>query len=91
MWIQMVTMWVALTAQTITYFITLIHMTPKTVAGTLAQVTKISVLGWLSMMSLVFIGNVVRVIRYFLMKYGYIEWKEKEHKTYNEEDENDEL
>lgn len=91
MWTQMVTMWIALTAQTVTYFITLIHMTPDKVKGTLAKLTSISVLGWLSLMGIVFIGNIARVIRYFLMKYGYIEWKEKEQRTYNEEDENDEL
>ncbi|KAF8406848.1 hypothetical protein HHK36_005969 [Tetracentron sinense] len=44
MWIQMVIMWIAITAQALTYFISLIHMTPNHVEGTLYQVTKISVL-----------------------------------------------
>ncbi|KAK2994039.1 hypothetical protein RJ640_018796 [Escallonia rubra] len=78
MWTQMVTMWIALSALAITYFITLIHMTPHRVEGTLFQVTKISVLGWMTMMAIVIIGNVVRVMRYLLRQYGYMEDKERE-------------
>ncbi|KAK3041728.1 hypothetical protein RJ639_000652 [Escallonia herrerae] len=91
MWTQMVTMWIALSALAITYFITLINMTPDRVAGTLFQVTKISVLGWMTLMAIVIIGNVVRVMRYLLRKYGYMEDKEREPVVYEEEDEKDEL
>jgi len=89
MWGQMVIMWVAITAQTITYFITFIHMTPKNVQNTLYEVTKISVLSWLVMMGIVSIGNLVRVIMWLLRKYGYI--KEKEDPDNGDDDENDDL
>ncbi|KAG5541550.1 hypothetical protein RHGRI_021402 [Rhododendron griersonianum] len=89
MWVQMVTMWIAITAQTITYFITLIHMTPKNVQKTLYEVTKISVLTWLSLIAIVFIGNFVRVIMWLLRKYGYI--KEEEDPNNGDDDENDDL
>ncbi|KAF7138783.1 hypothetical protein RHSIM_Rhsim07G0188200 [Rhododendron simsii] len=89
MWVQMVTMWIAITAQTITYFITLIHMTPKNVRKTLYEVTKISVLTWLLLIAIVFIGNLVRVIMWLLRKYGYI--KEEEDPNNGDDDENDDL
>ncbi|PSS17575.1 Ankyrin repeat-containing protein [Actinidia chinensis var. chinensis] len=84
MWSQMVTMWIAITALTITYFLALIHMTPNNVLGTLYQVTKISVLGWLTLMAIVFIGNVIRMILWLLRNHGYI--KKKEDPTNEEED-----
>lgn len=89
MWAQMVIIWVAITAQTITYFITFIHMTPKNVQSTLYEVTKISVLAWFVMMGIVSIGNLVRVIMWLLRKYGYI--KEKEDPDNGDDDENDDL
>ncbi|XP_057503272.1 ankyrin repeat-containing protein BDA1-like [Actinidia eriantha] len=89
MWSQMVTMWIAITALTITYFIALIHMTPKNVLGTLYQVTKISVLGWLTMMAIVFIGNVIRAILWLLRNHGYI--KEREDPMIEENDDKDDL
>uniref|UniRef100_A0A5B7BXN1 Putative Ankyrin repeat family protein n=1 Tax=Davidia involucrata TaxID=16924 RepID=A0A5B7BXN1_DAVIN len=88
MWIQMVIMWIAITAQTITYFLTLIHMSPKEVEGVLFNLTRISVLTWLSIMGVVFIGNVIRATLWLLRKYGYI--KEKESDPPNDE-ENDDL
>ncbi|XP_050263493.1 ankyrin repeat-containing protein BDA1-like [Quercus robur] len=91
MWIQMVTMWIAITALTSTYFLGLIHMTPDRVKGTLYQVMKVSVLMWLALMGLVFIGNAIRMILWFLRKFGYIKEKVKEASIYIEDDENDEL
>ncbi|XP_059662031.1 ankyrin repeat-containing protein BDA1-like [Cornus florida] len=88
MWLQMVTMWIALTALAFTYFITLIHMTPKHVEGTLYHVTKISMLGWLSVMGIVFIGNVVRMLLWLRTKYRDI--KEREPPNETQENENDE-
>ncbi|KAK6248751.1 hypothetical protein QUC31_020316 [Theobroma cacao] len=78
MWIQMIIMWVAITAQVITYFISLRHMSPESAAGMLRDVTEISVLAWLCLMGVVFIGNVVRMNLWVLRKYGFI--KEKEQK-----------
>ncbi|XP_021277253.1 ankyrin repeat-containing protein At5g02620-like [Herrania umbratica] len=78
MWIQMIIMWVAITAQVITYFISLRHMSPDSAAGMLRDVTEISVLAWLCLMGVVFIGNVIRMNLWVLRKYGFI--KEKEQK-----------
>ncbi|KAL2545073.1 Ankyrin repeat family protein [Forsythia ovata] len=91
MWTQMVTIWIAITAQTITYFITFINMTPDHVTGTVYYVIKISVLGWLSLMGVVFIGNISRAMLYLLRKYGYVKEKERVPSVYVEDEENDEL
>ncbi|KAA8534802.1 hypothetical protein F0562_029756 [Nyssa sinensis] len=78
MWIQMVIMWIAITAQVVTYFIALRHMSPTdiNVQSMLREVTEISVLTWLTLMAVVFIGNVVRMNLWILRKYGYIKEKE---------------
>ncbi|CAI9100668.1 OLC1v1037816C1 [Oldenlandia corymbosa var. corymbosa] len=91
MWLQMVTVWIAITFQVCTYFITLRHMSPDSgnVQNTLRKVTEISVLTWLSLMGVVFIGNVVRMNLWILRKYGYI--KEKERVATAEEDDDDEM
>ncbi|KAB2604197.1 ankyrin repeat-containing protein [Pyrus ussuriensis x Pyrus communis] len=78
MWIQMVIMWVAVTTLVITYFITLRHMSPNDVHVQilLRKVTEISVLTWLTLMVVVFFGNVIRMNLWILRKYGYIKPKE---------------
>ncbi|KAI3468084.1 hypothetical protein Pfo_024747 [Paulownia fortunei] len=91
MWTQMVIMWIAITAQTLTYFITLINMTPKHVEGTVYHMAKISVLVWLSLIGVVFIGNITRCVLYLLRTYGYIEEKEREPQVYEEDGEDDVL
>ena len=88
LWLQMVTMWIAISALTSTYFLGLIHMTPDHVKGTLYQVMKVSVLVWLALIGLVFIGNIIRMILWFLRKYGYIKEKVKEASNYVEDNEN---
>ncbi|KAI3447182.1 hypothetical protein Pfo_003847 [Paulownia fortunei] len=77
MWIQMVIMWIAITAQVGTYFVNLRHMSPDDVEGVLREVTEISVLTWMTLMGVVFIGNVVRMNLWILRKYGYIKQKER--------------
>ncbi|KAL7121854.1 hypothetical protein ACP275_01G009900 [Erythranthe tilingii] len=62
MWTQMVTMWIAISAQTLTYFVTLVSMTPKHLERTVYDVAKISVLVWLSLIGVVFVGNVSRCV-----------------------------
>lgn len=84
MWIQMIIMWIAITAQVITYFISLRHMSPDSATGMLRDVTEISVLTWLCLMGVVFIGNMVRMNLWVLRKYGLI--KEKEQKPLDEVD-----
>ncbi|CAK9172674.1 unnamed protein product [Ilex paraguariensis] len=91
MWTQMVTTWIAITAQTGTYFIAFLQLTPSHVEGTLFHVTRISVMGWLSLMAVVLIGNVIRVVVYFLRKYGCIQGKEWEVSVYTENNENEDL
>ncbi len=78
MWIQMVILWIAITAQVVTYFIALRHMSPNNskVQRMLRDVTEISVLTWLALISVVFIGNVIRMNLWVLRKYGYIKEKE---------------
>ncbi|KAL2533272.1 Ankyrin repeat family protein [Abeliophyllum distichum] len=76
-WLQMVIVWIAITAQVVTYFLTLRHMSPSEVEGILHKVTEISVLTWLTLMVVVFIGNMVRMNLWILRKYGYIKQKEK--------------
>ncbi|XWS26638.1 hypothetical protein CRYUN_Cryun26dG0047900 [Craigia yunnanensis] len=88
MWIQMIIMWIAITAQVITYFISLRYMSPDSAAGMLRDVTEISVLAWLCLMGIVFIGNVVRMNLWVLRKYGFI--KEKEQKPSAEVDNDEE-
>ncbi|GFP79500.1 ankyrin repeat-containing protein at3g12360 [Phtheirospermum japonicum] len=75
MWVQMVIMWIAITAQVWTYFVNLKHMSPADVEGMLREVTEISVLTWLTLMSVVFVGNAVRMNLWVLRKYGYIKPK----------------
>lgn len=91
MWTQMVTIWIAITAQTITYFITFINMTPDHVTDSVRYIIKVSVLSWLSLMGIVFIGNISRAVLYVLRKYGYVKEKERKPLVYVEEEENDEL
>ena len=76
MWIQMVILWIAITAQVVTYFISLRHMSPDKVLSMLRDVTEISVLTWLALISVVFIGNIIRMNLWVLRKYGYIKEKE---------------
>ncbi|XVE97933.1 hypothetical protein REPUB_Repub03eG0061600 [Reevesia pubescens] len=75
MWIQMIIMWIAITAQVITYFISLRYMSPDSASGMLHDVTEISVLAWLCLMGVVFIGNVVRMNLWVLRKYGFVKEK----------------
>ncbi|XP_021277207.1 ankyrin repeat-containing protein BDA1-like [Herrania umbratica] len=90
MWIQMVTMWLAISAFTSTYFVALMQITPRQVRTTLFHVSRISLMIWLVMMGLVFVGNIIRMTLWLLRKYGYIKEKEKEFSLYVEEEENDE-
>ncbi|KAL1531343.1 ankyrin repeat-containing protein ITN1-like [Salvia divinorum] len=76
MWLQMVIMWVAISTQVATYFVTLRHMSPGDMAGTLREVTEISVLTWLTLIAVVFVGNVLRLNLWVLRKYGLIKRKE---------------
>ncbi|XP_010047519.2 ankyrin repeat-containing protein At5g02620 [Eucalyptus grandis] len=81
MWVQMVTMWIAMTAQVITYFIALRHMTldksESDVLPVLKDVTEVAVLAWFCLMGVVFVGNLGRVCLYYLRKKGYIKKKKK--------------
>ncbi|XP_042002377.1 ankyrin repeat-containing protein BDA1-like [Salvia splendens] len=86
MWTQMVTMWIAISAQTLTYFVTLINMTPKHVENTVYHVARVSVILWLVLMAVVFIGNMTRAVLYVMRKYGYAEEKEREVIVYEEEE-----
>ncbi|KAL8035980.1 hypothetical protein ABFX02_12G129600 [Erythranthe guttata] len=88
MWYQMVIMWVAITSQVVTYFITLRHMSPRNLEAVLRKVTEISVLTWLTLMVVVFIGNAVRMNLWVLRKYGLIEEKRK-HSESIEDDQED--
>lgn len=90
MWVQMVIMWISITAQVLTYFLALRNMSPKSVSAQsmLREVTEISVLTWLCLMMVVFIGNIVRMNLWILRKYGYI--KEKERKQEDIDDEGEE-
>ncbi|GLT98729.1 hypothetical protein SLE2022_162190 [Rubroshorea leprosula] len=88
MWIQMVIMWVAITAQGITYFLSFRYISPAKSYSMLRRVTEISVLTWLCLMGVVFIGNVVRMNLWILRKYGLI--KEKEQKPLDTADDDQE-
>lgn len=91
MWTQLIIMWLAITAQSITYFISFINLSPGRLKGTLNHVTRISVLVWLSLMGVVFIGNVIRAVLHVLRKKGYVKEKESEPTIFTEDQENDEL
>lgn len=85
MWTQMVIMWLAITGQAITYFIALRNMSPADTRGMLKDVTDVSVVCWLCLMGIVFMGNVVRLCVWVLRKWGYL--KKKENKDSDEDDE----
>lgn len=89
MWVQMVIMWVAITAQVVTYLVTLRHISPADVEGTLREVTEISVLSWLTLIAVVFIGNVVRVNLWVLRKYGCIKRSERDSEAIDDDDQED--
>ncbi|KAL7159150.1 hypothetical protein ABFS83_01G009300 [Erythranthe nasuta] len=86
MWTQMVTMWIAISAQTLTYFVTLVSMTPKHVERTVYDVAKVSVMVWLSLIGVVFVGNVSRCVLYLFRKYGYVVEKASKASLVNRED-----
>lgn len=77
MWVQMVIMWIAITGLEATYFITLIRMSPSDVGIMLREVTQKSVLAWMTVMAIVFIGNLVRLNLWILRKYGWIKEKRR--------------
>ncbi|KAK4785318.1 hypothetical protein SAY86_002007 [Trapa natans] len=92
MWTQMATMWVAITALTITYFISWIYMTPEDKTGVLNNMLRVAVILWLCIVGVVFLGNLIRMSRWLLMKYGYIEEVQPPSDTiYLEDEENDDL
>lgn len=93
MWTQMIIMWIAISAQTLTYFVTLINMTPKHVENTVYHVAKVSIVVWLCLIAIVFIGNITRAVLYVLRKYGYVEEKQtqREVRVYEEEEDDDVL
>lgn len=76
MWVQMVIMWTAITAQVGTYFVILKYMSPDYLEAALRNVTEISVLTWLTLMVVVFVGNIVRLNLWLLRKYGFIKERE---------------
>ena len=87
MWVQMVIMWIAITALEATYFITLTGMSPDGVGSMLREVTEKSVLAWMTVMAVVFMGNVVRLNLWVLRKYGWI--KEKKRRSEGVDDDDD--
>ncbi|KAB1225977.1 hypothetical protein CJ030_MR1G018348 [Morella rubra] len=91
MWIQMVTMWIAITALSGTYLLGLKTLTPNHVEGVLYHVMRISIYLWLAMMGLVFLGNTIRMVLWLLRKFGYINEKPRGASIGIEDDENDEL
>lgn len=87
MWVQMVIMWIAMTALTGTYFMGLIYITPEQHRrGYLYHVTGVSVFIWMSMMAIVFLGNVLRAIIYLLRKYGCMKQKPTDDSLYEDYD-----
>ncbi|KAG6411637.1 hypothetical protein SASPL_129721 [Salvia splendens] len=54
------------------------HISPSDMAGTLREVTEISVLTWLTLIVVVFVGNVIRLNLWVLRKYGLIKGKERD-------------
>lgn len=76
MWVQMVIMWTAITAQVGTYFVILKYMSPDHLEAALRNVTEISVLTWLTLMVVVFVGNIVRLNLWLFRKYGFIKERE---------------
>ncbi|KAF7847163.1 hypothetical protein BT93_L3269 [Corymbia citriodora subsp. variegata] len=91
MWTQMVIMWLAITGQAITYFIALRNMSPADTRGMLKDVTDVSVVCWLCLMGVVFMGNVVRLCVWVLKKWGYLKNKENKDSDEDDEDKYDEV
>ncbi|KAL4296872.1 hypothetical protein GQ457_12G022220 [Hibiscus cannabinus] len=58
-----------------------IHMSPDSASGVLHDVTQASVLAWLGLMGVVFIGNVVRMNLWILRKYRVVKEKKQNHST----------
>ncbi|XP_057768203.1 ankyrin repeat-containing protein ITN1-like [Salvia miltiorrhiza] len=89
MWVQMVIMWIAITALEATYFITLTGMSPDDVGSMLREVTEKSVLAWMTVMAVVFIGNIVRLNLWVLRKYGWIKEKKRRSEGVDDDDQED--
>ncbi|OWM83070.1 hypothetical protein CDL15_Pgr011752 [Punica granatum] len=77
MWVQMAIMWIAITAQVITYFLALRHMSPDDAEKRLRDVTEISMLAWLCLVIVVLLGNIARMNLWILRKYGLLKGKEE--------------
>lgn len=90
MWVQMVIMWIAITALEATYFITLVGMSPDGVGIMLRKVTENSVLAWMTLMAVVFVGNIVRLNLWVLRKYGLIKEKKRRGGGGGDDDDDDE-
>ncbi|KAK3438828.1 hypothetical protein EUGRSUZ_C03377 [Eucalyptus grandis] len=90
MWTQMVLMWLAITGQAITYFIALHNISLADTWGMLKDVTDVSVVCWLCLMGVVFMGNVVRLC-VVLRKWGYLKKKEKKNSDEDDEDKHEQV
>lgn len=63
MWSLLVIMWLTVTSVALTYGISILSITPEDYQHTLSQVIAIAVVVWCGVMSLLLIGNTIRLIR----------------------------
>ncbi|KAH6803193.1 hypothetical protein C2S51_034639 [Perilla frutescens var. frutescens] len=91
MWVQMVIMWISITALEATYFITLTGMSPDDVGIMLREVTQKSVLAWMTVMAVVFIGNIIRLNLWVLRKYGWIKEKKRRSESVDDDDDDQDV
>lgn len=63
MWSLLVIMWLTVTSVALTYGISILSITPEDYQNTLSQVIAIAVVVWCGVMSLLLIGNTIRLIR----------------------------
>lgn len=66
MWFLMVEMWLTITTIALTYGISIVIVTPKDDRQPLSRVIEIAVIVWCSVMSLLLLGNTIRLINRWL-------------------------
>lgn len=89
MWSLMVITWIAITTQTGTYFLAVKQMVPDFLEDIYKHVSLYSVLGWLCLVGLVFVGNLIRMVLWVLRKYRFLEQEPGPAPDFMDDDENE--
>lgn len=75
MWCLMVIMWLTITSVALTYGISIMMVTPRRYRKTLSHVIEIAVTVWCFVMSLLLLGNTIRLVKRWIIGGGIKRWK----------------